>query len=299
MLSVISACLRVTVMMVVAVVVLSSAAAAQSEVWRGDVQDRLLQKAAENAELNLRKAKIDNAFARRRSVLAAGGFMGFIVWILLFINTVITCVLLVGVLFFIGRNRAFPKDLIARVQKVLHDGELGFALETCVPSKTPLARILFEAFKNIGEGFEACKDAMEIAVKAEHEKLLKPIRSLISCAASLIGLGVLGCGLGIYNSLSVYSVNTSISARQELAYTLGQSFFPLLVGVVAGCIAFFMYHHALGKVNRIIINTEKIAYDLVKVLRGAHVEGGLPDMSTMTQLLNYNSIKNIPPVSRK
>ncbi|MCP3968606.1 MAG: hypothetical protein GY750_20010 [Lentisphaerae bacterium] len=291
MLKMLSACFRLIVLFAIVTGVFCSPAVI--------AQDAEAQYQSHESELSSSRVKVENALIKRRSLLATGGFLGFIVWIMLFINTAVACALVIRAMFFVGRNRAFPRDLIERVQKVLHDGELGFAMETCVPSKTPLARILFEAFKNIGEGFEACKDAMEIAVKAEHEKLLKPIRSLIRCAASSVGLGILGWGLGVFNSLNVYAGSVSVSAEHELAYSLAQSFYPLLIGVLMGCIAFYMYHHALGKVNRIIINTEKIAYDLLKVLRGAHVEGGLPDMSTMTQLLNYNSIKNIPPVARR
>jgi biopolymer transport protein ExbB/TolQ len=240
------------------------------------------------------KERIANYQLRRHSFLATGGFMGFLIWILLFINSILTMFYLIIVVMHIRRNRSFPKELIQRVQQVLHDGELGFAMEACVPSNTPLARILFEAFKNIGDGFQACQDAMLIAVKAEKEKLMKPVRCLITVSITSFGLGIFGWGVSMVKVLKAFAINPEVGNFQLFAFSSSQAFYPLLVGILMSGVAAYMFNFAIGKVNRIIVNTEKLATDVVKVLRGANIDGGVPDLATMTQLINYNSMNNIP-----
>ncbi|MFA7229933.1 MAG: MotA/TolQ/ExbB proton channel family protein [Victivallaceae bacterium] len=249
-------------------------------------------------ETMLNKEKIDNARLHRHSFLIVGGFWSFLVWVLLFVNTIFTVFFIIITMSNVRRNRIFPKELIQRVQQVLGDGELGFAMEACVPSDTPLARILFEAFKNIGDGFDACRDAMNTALKAEKEKLMKPVCALVACAILSIGLGMICTVLGLMKTLDVFAANPEIGSFQEMAYASGQTFYSLIIGILCACAAFLLYNYAASKVNRIIINTEKLAIDLVKVLRGAHVHGNLQSITTMTQLLDYNSMNNIPPDSR-
>ncbi len=241
-----------------------------------------------------RRQLIENAKFKRHFFLRTGGLPGFLVWVLLVVNFLLVIYFLTQVMIYVHRNRAFPRELIKRVQQVLHDGELGFAMEACVPYKTPLARILFEGFKNIGDGFDACQDSMVIAVSAEKEKLMKPVRSLIACAIFALTLGWLGWAIGLASALQTFAADSTPESLHTFAYTASQAFYPLIVSGILACSAFYVANYAVGKVNRIIVNTEKIATDLVKVLRGANIEGSVPDMSTMTQLLNYNSITNIP-----
>jgi biopolymer transport protein ExbB/TolQ len=252
-----------------------------------------------NKIIAMNKEKIENAQTKRHSFLVAGGFLGFLVWMAMFVNSGITLFLAVLVFTHVRRNRIYPRDLVQRVKQILADGELGFAMEACVPGKTPLSRILFEAFKNIGDGFEACRDAMQIAVKAETEKLHKPVRAIVTCGIFSICLGLLGASLGVMDVFSTFADNPEIGNFQQAALELCQTTYFLTVGIIGAGIAFLLHHYADGKVARIIVNTEKIAYDLIKVLRGVHVAGELPDMSTMTQLINYNSLKNIPVLKKK
>ncbi len=252
-----------------------------------------------NAIVAMNRERIENARTKQHSFLVAGGFLGFLVWMAMFVNSAITLFLAALVFTHVRRNRIYPKELVQRVKQILSDGELGFAMEACVPGNTPLSRILFDAFKNIGDGFDACLDAMQIAVKAETVKLQKPVRAIVTCGIFSICLGLLGASLGVMDVFNNFAENPENGNFQQAAFELCQTTYFLTVGIVGAGIAFLLHHYADGKVARIIINTEKVAYDLIKVLRGVHVAGELPDMSTMTQLINYNSLKNIPVLKKK
>jgi biopolymer transport protein ExbB len=251
-----------------------------------------------NMVVAMNKEKIESSMTSRHSFLVVGGLPGFMVWMAIFVNTVLTLFFSLLVFIHVRRNRVYPKELIHRIKHVLADGELGFAMEACVPGKNPLSRILFEAFKNINDGFDACYDAMQIAVKAETEKLFKPVRALVTCGIFSICLGLFGASLGVMEVFRNFANNPEIGNFQQAAFELSQTTYFLAVGIFGAGIAFLLHHYADGKVSRIIVNTEKIAYDLIKVLRGVHVAGELPDMSTMTQLINYNSLKNIPALKK-
>lgn len=231
-------------------------------------------------------------FFKHKSFLVAGGFWGFFIWILLLLNFTLFCAAAIITWCFIRRHRTYPKELVHRVKTVLYDGELGFAMEACSPYNTPLGRILFSSFKNIADGFEVCKDEMNIALKAEYERMLKTTRLLLNCAIYSSVLGLLGAGMVIFRALRHFSASP-VCNWHELAYNISQSFYPLITALVIAYIAFWFYQYCLGKINRIIINTEKIAYDLIKVLRGIHLEDDLPDLPTMTRLLSPHSIANL------
>lgn len=237
--------------------------------------------------------KQEKEFFKRKSCLVAGGFWGFFIWILLLLNFILFCAAAIVTWCFIRRHRTYPKELVHRVKTVLYDGELGFAMEACSPYNTPLGRILFSAFKNINDGFEVCKDEMNIALKAEYERMLKSTRLLLNCAVYSSVLGFLGASMIIFHALRQFSSATGVCNWHELAHTASQSFCPLITALIIAYIAFWFYQYCLGKINRIIINTEKIAYDLIKVLRGIHVEDDLPDLPTMTRLLSPHSIAGL------
>lgn len=247
---------------------------------------------SETPEKKVSGTKKENDFFKRKSFLVAGGFWGFFIWILLLLNFTLFCAAAIITWCFIRRHRTYPKELVHRVKTVLYDGELGFAMEACSPYNTPLGRILFSAFRNVADGFEVCKDEMNIALKAEYERMLKTTRLLLNCAIYSSVLGLLGAGTVIFRALRHFS-GSAVCNWHELAYSISQSFYPLITALIIAYVAFWFYQYCLGKINRIIINTEKIAYDLIKVLRGIHLEDDLPDLPTMTRLLSPHSIASL------
>jgi biopolymer transport protein ExbB/TolQ len=251
-------------------------------------------KLVEKLEEKINSRKVACAYSKRKPFWVVGGFWGFFIWILILFNMVLFWGAAISSWIFIRRHRTYPKELVHKVKSVLYDDSLGFAMEACSPCKTPLGRILFSSFKNISDGFEVCKDEMTIAVKAEHEGMLKGTRLLLNCAIYSAVLGFLGSGMVLFNALNDFSTNSSIGNWQELAYTSSQSFYSLLTGLTIAYVAFWFYKYCLGKINRIIINTEKIAYDLIKILRGIDLEEDMPDLPTMTRLLNPLSVVSLP-----
>jgi biopolymer transport protein ExbB/TolQ len=255
----------------------------------------LVAKTKQDAKIQyeINSKNVDKAYFKRRPFWVAGGFWGFLIWVLILFNTIMFCASAISSWIFIRHHRAYPRELVHKVKSVLYDDSLGFAMEACSPCKTPLGRILFSSFKNIADGFDVCKDEMVIAVKAEHERMLKGARLLLNCAIYSAVLGFLGSGMVLFNALRDFSMNSDAGNWQELAYTCSQSFYPLLTGFAIAYIAFWFHKYCLGKINRIIINTEKIAYDLIKILRGINLEEDMPDLPTMTRLLNPSSVVSL------
>lgn len=241
---------------------------------------------------DLNKKKVKAAEAMRKMFLASGGFLGFLNWLLLLVNVFVTIYVLGNVSKHIGKNRVLPKSLIDEVRDFLARGELGFAIESCKNSHAPLARILFEAFKYIGDGFEAGQDAMKNAINSEEIKLWKPVKSLIPCAIISLALGFTGMSFVLIKQLKAYASSSSIAAEKILAYSTAQSFYPLIIGIVGACIAFLLYVYSVRKITRIIVNTKLLSYDIIRVLRGAEVlEEEFPEMATMTQLINSDDYR--------
>jgi biopolymer transport protein ExbB/TolQ len=242
-------------------------------------------------KINCENVKI--ADSKRKSFLAAGHFWGFAIWILLLLNTILFLSAAIASWNFIRKHRAYPRELVHRVKTVLNKGDLGFVMEACTPCNTPLSRILFSAFKNVSEGFEVCKEEMRFALKAEYERMLKTTRLLLNCSVYSFVLGLLGCGVSLLYALRSFSENDRLSNWQELAYSTAQSLYPLMAGLVIAYLAFWFYQYCIGKINRIKINTEKIAYDLIKYLREVHMDEDLLELATMTRLIDPKTIVSL------
>lgn len=217
----------------------------------------------------------------------AGGLVGVFVWILLLINTGVAILFLSRVLDHLHKSRILPKTLIDTVRAHLADGELGYAIGCCNESEIPLAKIMLSAFKYIEDGFDAAKDAMQIAAKIEEEKLWKPIKTLLPCGIIAFTLGLCGMLIVLIGLFKAYAVSSSIGAGQVLAYSSAQTGYMFIFGAVISCIVLLFFVYASIKVSRIAVNTEMLAFDIIKVLRGAElVDDDFPKIGTMTQLIN-------------
>ncbi len=236
-------------------------------------------------EVNQESVKV--AKSQKQFFLFSGGIFGFLTWLLLLVNTGIAVLLLARVLDHIHKSRILPKKLIDTVRAHLADGELGYAIGCCNESEIPLARIMLSAFKYIEDGFDAAKDAMHIAVRTEEERLWKPIKTLLPCGIIAFTVGLCGTLIILISLLKGYAVNSSVGASQALAYASAQACYPLIAGVAVSCVIFLFFVYASIKVSRIVVNTEMLAFDIIKVLRGAElVDDDFPKIGTMTQLIN-------------
>ena len=238
----------------------------------------------------IKKVKLEaikTAKNQQRFFLFSGGLFGLLVWVVLLINSAIAVLLLVRVMDHIHKSRILPKKLIDTVRAHLAEGELGFAISCCNEHEVPLARVMLSAFKYIEDGFDAAKDAMHIAVKTEDEKLWKPVKTLMPCGIISFTVGLCGTVVMLICLLKDYAVNSSVGAGQVLAYSSAQACFPLIVGAIGACIIFLLFVYASIKASRIAVNTEMLAFDIIKVLRGAElVDDDFPKIGTMTQLIN-------------
>jgi biopolymer transport protein ExbB/TolQ len=230
---------------------------------------------------------VKSARSQERFFLLSGGLFGFLVWVILLVNSGVAVLLLARVLDHIHKSRILPKRLIDTVRAHLAEGELGFAISGCNENEVPLARILLAAFKYIEDGFDAAKDAMHIAVKTEEEKLWKPIKTLLPTGIISFTVGLCGTITMLICLLKDYAHNSSVGAGQLLAYSSAQACYPLIVGAIGSCIIFLLFVYASVKASRIAVNTEMLAFDIIKVLRGAElVDDDFPKIGTMTQLIN-------------
>lgn len=230
---------------------------------------------------------VKTAKQQQRFFLFAGGLFGLLVWVVLLINSAIAVLLLARVMDHIHKSRILPKKLIDTVRAHLGEGELGFAISCCNEHDVPLARVMLAAFKYIEDGFDAAKDAMQIAVKTEDGKLWKPIKTLLPCGIISLTVGLCGTIIMLICLLKDYAGNSSVGAGQALAYASAQACFPLIVGAIGSCIVFLLFVYASIKASRIAVNTEMLAFDIIKVLRGAElVDDDFPKIGTMTQLIN-------------
>ncbi len=231
-------------------------------------------------------AAVKSSRKQERFFIFAGGLFGFITWVILILNIVGAAIILIKVLDHIHKGRILPKKLIDTVRAHLAEGELGFAISSCNESDVPLARILLAAFKYIEDGFDAAKDAMHIAVKTEEEKLWKPIKYLLPCGAIAFTVGLCGSFIMIISLLKDYAANSTVGAGQLLAFSVAQGLYPLILGTIIACVIFLFYVYASIKASRIAVNTEMLAFDIIKVLRGAElVDDDFPKIGTMTQLI--------------
>lgn len=206
------------------------------------------------------------------TIVFRSGIFGFLIWLALFICSVISVALIVDSYLTIQEKKIAPKKLVDDVRDALSQGDLLKALQHCENTPVPLSRILKAGFANAEEGFEVVQDAVGVAADMEGEMLMERVTYLSVISNTTPMLGLIGTVQGmIYAFFNLGTAAAGAAQTNMLAVNISHGLWATAVGLGTAVPAGIYYFYFKIRCTRIILHQEALTLDLIKTLRNVEV----------------------------
>jgi biopolymer transport protein ExbB len=197
-----------------------------------------------------------------------------------FMVPIILCsIIAAGILFerlwTLQRKRVLPQELIKRVTEFTEKGQVTPKVIEALEKNSPLGRVLAAALANRDRGRAIMMERVEDTGRHVVHELERFINSLGTIASISPLLGLLGTVAGIINSFKAVMMGGMGDPRM-LAGGISEALVTTAGGLAVAIPAFIAYRYLRGKVERIVIDMEKIAVKFADSL-GATTQSGESD----------------------
>ncbi len=207
-----------------------------------------------------------------KTIVFNSGVFGSLVWLSLFICSIISVALIVDSYLTIQEKKIAPKQLVDNVRDALGQGDLLKALQHCENTPVPLSRILKAGFTNAEEGFEVVQDAVGVAADMEGEMLMERVTYLSVISNTTPMLGLIGTVQGmIYAFFNLGTAAAGAAQTNMLAVNISHGLWATAVGLGTAVPAGIYYFYFKIRCTRIILHQEALTLDLIKTLRNVEV----------------------------
>jgi biopolymer transport protein ExbB len=186
-------------------------------------------------------------------VRAGGPFMAPII-----ICSVAAVGILLERLWTLQRKRVLPQDLIKRVNDMVEKNQVTPKVIEALEKNSPLGRVLAAALSNRDRGREIMMERVEDTGRHVVHELERFLNSLGTIASISPLLGLLGTVTGIIRAFNAVMLGGMGDPRM-LAGGISEALITTAGGLAVAIPAFIAYRYLRGKVERIVIDMEKIA----------------------------------------
>lgn len=205
-------------------------------------------------------------------IVFKGSFVDTCIWLTIFAVSIATLAFIIQGIINIKHEKMLPEHLIEGIRESLSAGDLGTAIATCEANPGALSNILMAGFNNITEGFEVIQDAISASADMETEKVMQQVNYLNICGQIAPMLGLMGTVTGMVGAFSALAGATGAAKATLLAAKISGALWTTCAGLIIAVPALLGYTLIKNNATRIILETEGVVIDLVKVLRGAEVD---------------------------
>jgi biopolymer transport protein ExbB len=180
-----------------------------------------------------------------------------------FMVPIILCsIIAAGILFerlwTLQRKRVLPQELIKRVTDLADKNQVTPKVIEALEKNSPLGRVLAAALANRDRGRAIMMERVEDTGRHVVHELERFLNSLGTIASISPLLGLLGTVSGIINSFKAVMMGGMGDPRM-LAGGISEALVTTAGGLAVAIPAFIAYRYLRGKVERIVIDMEKIA----------------------------------------
>jgi len=205
-------------------------------------------------------------------IVFGGSIVDIGIWMMIFAVSIATLALIIQGLVNIKHEKMLPEHLIEGIRESLSEGDLGTAVAACEANPGPLSNILMAGFGNITEGFEVIQDSITASADMETEKVMQQVNYLNICGQIAPMLGLMGTVTGMVAAFGGLATASAATKAAVLASSISGALWTTCAGLIIAVPALLGYTLIKNSATRIILETEGVVIDLVKVLRGAEVE---------------------------
>jgi biopolymer transport protein ExbB len=180
-----------------------------------------------------------------------------------FMVPIILCsIIAAGILFerlwTLQRKRVLPQELIKRINDFTTQNQVTPKVIEALEKNSPLGRVLAAALANRDRGRAIMMERVEDTGRHVVHELERFLNSLGTIASISPLLGLLGTVSGIINSFKAVMLGGMGDPRM-LAGGISEALVTTAGGLAVAIPAFIAYRYLRGKVERIVIDMEKIA----------------------------------------
>jgi biopolymer transport protein ExbB len=203
-------------------------------------------------------------------VRAGGPFMWPII-----LCSIIAAGILLERLWTLQRKRVLPQDLLKKVSELADRNQVNPKVIEALEKNSPLGRILAAALANRHRGREIMMERIEDTGRHVVHELERFLNSLGTIASISPLLGLLGTVTGIIRAFNAVMLGGMGDPRM-LAGGISEALITTAGGLAVAIPSFIAYRYLRGKVERIVIEMEKIAVNFADTL-GAEPQSGESD----------------------
>jgi biopolymer transport protein ExbB len=203
-------------------------------------------------------------------VRAGGPFMWPII-----LCSIIAAGILLERLWTLQRKRVLPQDLIKKISELSDRNQVNPKVIDALEKNSPLGRVLAAALANRNRGREIMMERVEDTGRHVVHELERFLNSLGTIASISPLLGLLGTVMGIIHAFNAVMLGGMGDPRM-LAGGISEALVTTAGGLAVAIPSFIAYRYLRGKVERIVIEMEKIAVNFADSL-GAETQSGESD----------------------
>ncbi len=191
-------------------------------------------------------------------------------WVLpIIILAAIISLAIIGNRFWVLRTRRIaPPDLSERVEVLVERGKVQEAAKLLYESNTPLARLMVVGLQLAGKSRDDVKEAIEEAGRQEVALLERHLNLLGSIAGVSPLLGLLGTVFGIMHAFAAIGA-VGMGDPKGLAGGIAEALITTAAGLIVAIPSLLFYRYFRGRVEALVLATEKDVLKLVNLLAGA------------------------------
>jgi len=194
---------------------------------------------------------------------------------------IICSIALVGIvlerLWTLQRKRVLPHDLIKKVSELADRNQVNPKVIEALEKNSPLGRVLAAALANRHRGREIMMERVEDTGRHVVSELERFVNSVGTIASISPLLGLLGTVTGIIRSFNAVMLGGMGDPRM-LAGGISEALVCTAAGLTVAIPAYISFRYLRGKVERIVVEMEKIAVNFADSL-GAEPQAGEADGS--------------------
>jgi biopolymer transport protein ExbB len=192
---------------------------------------------------------------------------------------IISSIILVGIVFerlwTLQRKRVLPQELIKKVSQLAEANQVNAKVIDALEKNSPLGRVLAAALANRNRGRAIMMERVEDTgrhVVSELERFVNSVGTIASIAPLL---GLLGTVTGIINAFKAVMLGGMGDPRM-LAQGISEALVCTAGGLTVAIPAYIAHRYLRGKVERIVVDMEKVAINFADSL-GASEQSGESD----------------------
>ena len=198
-------------------------------------------------------------------VLAGGPFMWPII-----VCSIAAVGILLERLWTLQRKRVLPDDLLKKVSDLAAKNQVTPKVIEALEKNSPLGRVLAAALANRDRGREIMMERVQDTGRHVVHELERFLNSLGTIASISPLLGLLGTVTGIIRAFNAVMLGGMGDPRM-LAGGISEALITTAGGLAVAIPSFIAYRYLRGKVERIVIDMEKIAVKFADSLGAATV----------------------------